>query len=360
MAARLTAFWSNRGHFTEGRRRLHQLLALVPGGSADRVAALNGAGWLALDQGELSTSTLLLDESLELARAVGDRIGEGTALLARGRTALGGPDVTKGGRDIAEALAVLTRAGDAPGAAAALMFHGLEPMFSGRLDTACARLAQSVAQCEELGLLALRGRALQLLGLARLKDGDVPGGRAALAAGVPVVVESGDRFGTAVGLAGLIALTAATDRPRLALRLVGVLDEYARVNQIVPPQPLRPLTDEFLAAIRAGAGASANVLHAEGRSLAVRDALAAALSDEPQQPWSTGRGRGLTRREIQVALLVSGGFTNREVAGRLYVSVRTVDVHVDHILTKLGFRSRTQLTAWAHAQGLVRGSYVAD
>src|SRR4051794_29468282 len=60
MAARLTAFWSNRGHFAEGRRRLHQLLALVPGGSADRVAALNGAGWLALDQGELSTSTLLL------------------------------------------------------------------------------------------------------------------------------------------------------------------------------------------------------------------------------------------------------------------------------------------------------------
>jgi predicted ATPase/DNA-binding CsgD family transcriptional regulator len=360
MAAKLTAFWSNRGHFTEGRRRLHHLLALVPVDSPDRVAAMNGAGWLALDQGELSTSTRLLDESLALARATGDRIGEGTALLDRGRTALGGPDITKGGRDIGAALAMLTRAGDAHGAAAALMFHGLEPMFSGQLDTACARLEQCVAQCEELGLTSLRGRALQLLGLARLRDGDVPGARAALGAGVPVVVESGDRFGITVGLAGLIALAAATDRPRLALRLVGVLDGYVRVNQVVPPQPLGLLTDEFLAATRAAVGASAEALQAEGRRLSLQDALAAALSNEPEQAWRTGRGPGLTRREIEVAQLVAGGLTNREVAGRLYLSVRTVDVHVDRILTKLGFRSRTQLTAWAHAQGLAGESYATD
>ena len=356
MAAKLTAYWSNRGHFTEGRRRLHHLLYLVPGDSPDRVAAMNGAGWLALDQGELSTSTRLLDESLRVARAIGDRTGEGTALLDRGRTALGGPDMTRGGRDIAEALTVLTRAGDANGAAAALMFHGLEPMFSGQLDTACARLGRCAARCEELGLTALRGRALQLLGLARLRNGDVPGGRAALAAGVPVVVESGDRFGTAVGLAGLIALAAATDRPRLALRLAGVLDEYARVNEVVPPQPLRPLIDGFLGAIRASAGAPAEALHAEGRRLALQDAVTAALSDEPEQTWRTGLGPGLTRREIEVAQLVAGGLTNREVAGRLYLSVRTVDVHVDRVLTKLGFRSRTQLTAWAHVQGLVSRS----
>jgi non-specific serine/threonine protein kinase len=360
MAAKLTAFWSNRGHFTEGRRRLKHLLALVPEDSPDRVAAMNGAGWLALDQGELDASTRVLDESLGLARAIGDGIGEGTALLNRGRTALGGPDMTSGGRDIAAALAVLTRAGDARGAAAAMMFHGLEPLFSGQLPTASARLEQCVAQCEELGLVSLRGRALQLLGLARLRNGDVPGGRAALAAGVPVVVHSGDRFGTTVGLAGLIALAAATDRPRLALRLVGVLDEHARVNQVVPPQPLGPLTDEFLASIRGAVGASADTLHADGRRMPLQDAVAAALSDEPEQAWRTGRGPGLTRREIEVARLVSAGLTNREVAARLYLSVRTVDVHVDRILTKLGFRSRNQLTAWTHAQGLAGESYAAD
>ena len=35
------------------------------------------------------------------------------------------------------------------------------------------------------------------------------------------------------------------------------------------------------------------------------------------------------------------------------VSVRTVETHLDHVLTKLGFRTRTQLAAWAYEQGLL-------
>ena len=46
------------------------------------------------------------------------------------------------------------------------------------------------------------------------------------------------------------------------------------------------------------------------------------------------------------------GLTNRQIAGQLYLSVRTVEVHVDHILSKLGFRTRTQLAAWMHEEGL--------
>lgn len=356
MAAKLTAFWSIRGHFTEGRRRLRDLLNLVHAETGERVAALNGAGWLALDQGELGVATALLDESVRLARAIHDPVGEGTALLNRGRTALGGRGIAQGGKDMAEALDVLTRAGDANGVAAALLFHGLAPLFSGDLGGARARFAACVARCEELGLATLRGRALQLLGLARLQAGDVAGGRAALAEGVPVVVESGDRYGITVGLGGLIALAAATDRPRLALRLVGVLDEYARVNQVVPPQPLRNLNDEFLAPILAAAGASAETLRAEGHHLVLDDALMTALADEPEQPWRTGQGPALTRREAEVARLVASGLTNREIAARLYLSVRTVDVHVDRILTKLAFHSRNQLTAWAHEQGLMTGN----
>ena len=53
MAAELTAYWSIRGHFGEGRRRLHDLLGRCAGASRERVAGLNGAGWLALDQGDL-------------------------------------------------------------------------------------------------------------------------------------------------------------------------------------------------------------------------------------------------------------------------------------------------------------------
>ncbi len=54
----------------------------------------------------------------------------------------------------------------------------------------------------------------------------------------------------------------------------------------------------------------------------------------------------LSRRELEVAQLLAGGLSNREIAGRLYLSERTVDNHVHHILDKLGFDSRVQVATW--------------
>ena len=54
----------------------------------------------------------------------------------------------------------------------------------------------------------------------------------------------------------------------------------------------------------------------------------------------------LSRREREVAQLVAKGLSNREIATRLYLSERTVDNHVHHILDKLGFDSRVQVATW--------------
>jgi DNA-binding NarL/FixJ family response regulator len=61
----------------------------------------------------------------------------------------------------------------------------------------------------------------------------------------------------------------------------------------------------------------------------------------------------LTRRERDVALLVTRGLSNREIAGELFVGERTVETHVGNILGKLGFTSRAQIAAWAVTSGLV-------
>ena len=82
-------------------------------------------------------------------------------------------------------------------------------------------------------------------------------------------------------------------------------------------------------------------------------ALEYAPANEPEEAWRAGSGPGLTRREKQVAVLAARGLTNRDIAARLCLSVRTVEAHVDRILTKLGFRTRTQLAAWAHEEGLL-------
>jgi predicted ATPase/DNA-binding CsgD family transcriptional regulator len=54
----------------------------------------------------------------------------------------------------------------------------------------------------------------------------------------------------------------------------------------------------------------------------------------------------LTRRANEIADLVAEGLTNREIAGRLFISRRTVDWHVEQIFNTLGFSSRSQIAAW--------------
>jgi CRP-like cAMP-binding protein len=82
-------------------------------------------------------------------------------------------------------------------------------------------------------------------------------------------------------------------------------------------------------------------------------------------PPPGGRARGgegqagvstpLTPRELEVAILIAGGLTNREIAAGLVVTERTAATHVEHILSKLGLRSRAQVAAWAAEQGLLEG-----
>ncbi|MGV9665990.1 response regulator transcription factor [Nocardia niigatensis] len=73
--------------------------------------------------------------------------------------------------------------------------------------------------------------------------------------------------------------------------------------------------------------------------------VAAFALREPIEEPAGGPGTILTKRERQVADLIARGLTNRQIAINLVISQRTVQGHVEHILTKLGFNSRTQIAA---------------
>ena len=207
--------------------------------------------------------------------------------------------------------------------------------------------------CRELGFASLRARALQLLGIARLLRGDLKAARAALQEGLPASVDLGDRFVIPIGLSGFAGLAARTGKHRMALRLAGAAQACRDAYESALPEPNRAYLDSWLAPSLRTVGAAALGLLAEGRQMTLTAALECALADEPGQAWRPGPRQTLTRREEQVAVLVARGLTNRDIAARLCLSVRTVEVHVDHILTKLGFHTRTQLAAWAHEKGLL-------
>ena len=69
-----------------------------------------------------------------------------------------------------------------------------------------------------------------------------------------------------------------------------------------------------------------------------------AATGERVQKRGVGGGE-LTPQERRVAVLVSDGLTNREVAARLFVSTNTIETHLRHVFQKLGVRSRTELAS---------------
>jgi len=97
-------------------------------------------------------------------------------------------------------------------------------------------------------------------------------------------------------------------------------------------------------------------LLAEVETLARRARLRLAPAGEPQAQapanGTTAERIGLTPRELEVLRLVATGRTNKEIGDELYMSHKTVSVHVSRILTKLDVRGRLEAASVAHRLGL--------
>lgn len=61
----------------------------------------------------------------------------------------------------------------------------------------------------------------------------------------------------------------------------------------------------------------------------------------------------LSAREREVLCLIAKGFTNQEIAKRLFISPHTVKNHVSRIYQKIGMDDRTKVALWAVRAGIV-------
>ena len=87
----------------------------------------------------------------------------------------------------------------------------------------------------------------------------------------------------------------------------------------------------------------------------IHPSLARLLVNDFLQRSAAGRGDSLdelTAREREVLVLIADGFSNKEIAERLVLSVKTVDRHRENIMRKLNLHTRVELTRYAMEKGV--------
>jgi DNA-binding NarL/FixJ family response regulator len=80
----------------------------------------------------------------------------------------------------------------------------------------------------------------------------------------------------------------------------------------------------------------------------VLDAFTDSFVEEPDEELDQ-----LTQREREVLRLIARGFTYKEIATRLFISIKTVETHVSAVLRKLQLSNRHELTRWASGRRLI-------
>ncbi|GGL16633.1 helix-turn-helix transcriptional regulator [Mangrovihabitans endophyticus] len=358
-------------------------------------------GWLHMGPRYLAARFAMMDDRLDEARdellrllavAEQDRAGEALVEVLRSLSEV----ATRAGR-CRDALRYAHRAVDAAAAA------GLSPgptwytaavaeLAGGSLAAAAGYARRGVRASEQEGDSIYLRRNLHALGQAELRAGDTRAGVAALRRLRDLEAERGDTDPMIVrwhgdlagGLAALgehdeaaATLAAARDAARRLGAAPGVTGYLDRATAVVLSESGQPDTAVLLSAAAALHFArlrqpieQAHALLVQGgaerrrrRYAAARVAISAALAiflAADAKPWTEQTERalspaegtsappadlGLTTTEARIAAMVRDGASNREIATRLYLSVKTVEATLTRVYRKLGVRSRTQLSS---------------
>ncbi|HEY7048173.1 MAG TPA: AAA family ATPase [Jatrophihabitantaceae bacterium] len=251
---------------------------------------------------------------------------------------------------------------------------------AGRSESALRVLDELVAVVGELwqqpwflGRIRLSALGLSALSAAAAtqtsddRAGSVERGRELVAAG-RTTLHRGQPFGGRLGVEG-VAWQARLEAEWARLRWLGgveppdVDEHIALWQRTVEAFGYGHVFEQArsqarLAAVLRAAGRSAEATEQAGLARTAAKRLnARPLLDELRQlgesRTSGTTSNALTQRERDVLALITQGSTNRQIARQLYISEKTVSVHVSNILAKLGVRGRTEAAAVARRDGLL-------
>jgi predicted ATPase/DNA-binding CsgD family transcriptional regulator/Tfp pilus assembly protein PilF len=363
----------------------------VARGAEDRQSlrlALCGLGAVTLRQGELGLAGSLLEEAVAVSGGLGDDYGKAWPLHCLGELAIARGDYGRARELLDEAIVLARRIG-----ALDIVLNSLGPL--GRVARAQGdrRSAHRIFEhARDMATSDTRGPALQELGELAAEEGDAETARRLFEEALRLARARGGKHYTARALFGLgqlareegerrravvlhdealelwweigsapevvasleaiAGLAAQEGRFEQAARLLGAAGAvreqrgYARL----PWESSSCEADLFLVREALSEQAFKDAL-AKGAHLSLQKAAAKAArrhrtDGRPVSGWSS-----LTESERQVAILVSAGLTNPQIAPRLYISPRTVKRRLVRVFAKLGVESRTGLARAVHRRG---------
>jgi predicted ATPase/DNA-binding CsgD family transcriptional regulator len=356
LAGKLWFSWIACGNLPEGRYWLDRALTAGTAPSPERATALWVNGWVAALQGDNTAADIMLAQCRGLARRLGDDIALAHAVQHEGQAAWLRGDLPRAAMLLEEAVA-RHEAADTGGAAAlrALPHLAATHCLRGDIPRALDLCRRCRAMCEQIGERWTLSFVLWILGLAHWMEGDLEEAAAHVRDGLRMKQEFNDRVGIALSLELLAWIAATGGAPERAAGLLGSghtiwrsmgrpllgFEVYADFHRACQARMREALGD---ARYRAGFEAGARRTLDEAVDAILAEETVLQPTTDP--PARTTAPVSLTKREWQVAELVSQGLSNREIAYELLIALRTVDGHVEHILGKLGFTNRTQIASW--------------
>ena len=351
-AASLHFWWAARS-FTVAIGTLQSLLGAGDGTDRARAKTLFVLGNIYLFANQQRAASSVLEEALPLARAASD-----SRLIARilANQALAhvfaGDSEALSRQLLDEARTLATTSSDPSVLADVDRIDAFRAMQQGDHEATQRNMQASILTCREHGDTFILGQNLFWLGVAAVKRGDMIAAEKALVEAITLKRCFDDRgTATMLSIELLAAPALAAEDPIRAARLQGAGAGLRRRQRFEIHAIGAALVAETAARIRKVIGDTAYAKEFEfGAAMRHEEAVAYALGERtdvrPEKDRSQLKGVVVGTREEEVGQLIAQGLSNKDIAARLFLSVRTVETHVHNLLNKLGVNSRTQLAVW--------------